>query len=160
MAVVGKGKGSTGNRRALSHSGEGVRDLDILLAMNGEDSYGRGGVFHPLASVGSWAGCLTSAAHVSTGVTFGLPAHRSLGRRGVYDDAPIKASPYIPGLKRRGLTTQERSRPQSAHRLRLTPHWVSLLRYTLPCIARFRQISFIGKAGATCGVSILGHHGS
>jgi hypothetical protein len=40
--------------------------IDILLAMNGEDSYGRGGVFHTLASVGSWAECLTSAAHVSS----------------------------------------------------------------------------------------------
>jgi hypothetical protein len=64
--------------------------------MNGEDSYGRGGVFHPLASVGSWAECLTSAAHVSTGVTFALPAHRYFGRRGVYDDAPIKASLISP----------------------------------------------------------------
>jgi hypothetical protein len=80
--------------------------LDILLAMNDEDSYGRGGVFHPLASVGSWAECLTSAAHVSAGVTFGLPAHRSLRRREVYDDALIKGKPYILGLKRRGFTAK------------------------------------------------------
>jgi hypothetical protein len=43
---------------------DGGTDFDILLAMNDEDSYGRGGIFYPLASVGScfidWPYCSTS----------------------------------------------------------------------------------------------------
>jgi hypothetical protein len=80
-----------------------VAFVDILRAMNGEDSYGRGGVCHPLASVGSWAECLTSAAHVSTGVTFGLSAHRSLRRREVYDECNNQGKPHILGLNTEAL---------------------------------------------------------
>jgi hypothetical protein len=88
--------------------------------MNDEDSYGRGGVFHPLASVGSWAECLTSAAHVSAGVTFGLPAHRSLRRSEVYDDALIKGKPYILGLKRRGFTAKNGNMPSYGYNSGIT----------------------------------------
>src|ERR1700676_647437 len=55
--------------------------FDILLAINGEDSYGRGGVFHPLASVGSSHNRLTSAEENEEALLLGCPPIGLLDRR-------------------------------------------------------------------------------
>jgi hypothetical protein len=75
--------------------------FDILLAINGEDSYGRGGVFHPLASVGSSHNRLTSAEENEEALLLGCPPIGLLDRRIL---GLQKSKPYIPGLKWRGFT--------------------------------------------------------
>jgi hypothetical protein len=79
--------------------GEG---FDILLFPKEEDSYGRGGVFHPLASVGSWAERLTARLLSRQALLSGYPPIGP-STEGISGWTQSKGQPYILGLNAEAL---------------------------------------------------------